>query len=403
MVCHLIGGTHRLLGLAVALAVTVLFVAPPTDGKGKGFGSDHKLTTASITDPEFVVRVSGGEFLVADAHRVLKFAKTGATVKRFGVDGTVEVAAGDEAIRDLQASPDGGFVALTAAGDKLPGVTDISVKSFTSDGSPNLGFAGDGTLETGLSGSRGYEPQLAVDTAGRVVIGASETVARWRADGTPDPTFGGSGSVSLDGVQVGGDLRFDWLGRIVTFATAAPGTATSLDSRILRLLDSGQLDPSFGANGAAMLLANASYHFLALGGPAYRIFAGSRQCPLDDLRCAQGTLSLQGTGAGRPQFGGDGSISWPYVGIVLDQKGHLVLAGTADKHLGAAAAEPQSFYLVRLTGLGEQRGALRFINFGRHRDAEMTAVSQPRNGKVIAVGRVDGDSTRTGIAVFSLN
>lgn len=123
------------------------------------------------------------------------------------------------------------LLALTAAAAAAPGDLD-------------LGFGVDGTRIIDLGGYDSAEA-IALQADGRIVTaGSSETdfvVARFLANGSPDPAFGGgTGRVTIDfgGYDRATDVALQGDGKIVVVGTTSVGN----DIAVARLLGSGALD-----------------------------------------------------------------------------------------------------------------------------------------------------------------
>lgn len=79
--------------------------------------------------------------------------------------------------------------------------SDFALARYEADGSPDRSFAGDGTLTTGFGGDSGALA-VAVQPDGRIVAAgygpSGFALARYDRDGSPDPSFDGDGTVSTD-------------------------------------------------------------------------------------------------------------------------------------------------------------------------------------------------------------
>jgi len=150
---------------------------------------------------------------------------------------------------------------------------EILLVRYTRDGQPDPTFGNNGIVLSGFAGQYHEIFSVAIDARGRIVCTGSYYVAklapayrtfiaRFLSDGTPDKSFGQDGKVlsgekdqetSATKVQIQDD------GKIVTFGTrsitpidattAANPTSPRCQVRILRLLEDGTRDPSFGIDG----------------------------------------------------------------------------------------------------------------------------------------------------------
>lgn len=230
------------------------------------------------------------------------------------------------------------------------------------DVDPTFGGGGSGAAFLSVGANDDTKPHgrmVAVQADGKVVVvgaalgpvsagGVNFIVARLRADGTPDPTFGtrGDGTVLADfnggfdeafAVAVQGD------GRIVVAGLAAVGpNKAERDWAVARFLPDGRLDPAFG------------------GGDG------------------RATLSLST---------GDGGFDESARAVALQPDGRIVLAGTAPASNPGGSVGYQDLAVARLNADGSPD-----ITFG-----EPTPVAGRRTGaRRIALG---GDERATGLAI----
>ncbi|WP_328967093.1 delta-60 repeat domain-containing protein [Streptomyces sp. NBC_00239] len=127
-----------------------------------------------------------------------RYLPDGTLDRDFGTGGRVVTDAGDEdGVRGLAVQADGRIVAAGYSG------ADFALARYLPDGDPDPDFGADGRVaaEPGrpvLSVARAYD--VAVQADGRIVAaglgGGAFAVARYRADGSPDPAFGTGGRVT---------------------------------------------------------------------------------------------------------------------------------------------------------------------------------------------------------------
>lgn len=139
-------------------------------------------------------------------------------------------------------------------------------------GNPDAAFGGAGiaTFQNVGSAPAGLPPfRMRKDGAGNYIVagttapaGAGDDAIVWkiRPNGTPDPSFGGTGYVRLGGAgathQRAYDVAIDSSGKLVVVGEALG--ASGLDLAVWRLLPNGQLDSSFGLGLGYVLLNNAA-------------------------------------------------------------------------------------------------------------------------------------------------
>jgi uncharacterized delta-60 repeat protein len=130
----------------------------------------------------------------------------------------------------------------------------------------SFGGAGTGIVRTPFPGTGALADSMAIDAQGRIVVagfttaalGAPPTsariaLARYLPNGKLDPAFGSGGLVttSVEGAADGADsVTIDPQGRIVAAGYSDEPSENGLqDFAVVRYLDNGALDPSFGVDG----------------------------------------------------------------------------------------------------------------------------------------------------------
>lgn len=204
---------------------------------------------------------------------------------------------------------------------------------------PSFGTGGVARTDFGI-GREEYGVDVAVDAAGRtVVVGNAETpsvdessmaIARYTPSGALDPTFGGGDGRLLLNLSPGdqdsaGAVATDANGRIVVVGT----TREFLDTVVVRLTGTGQLDPSFGGgDGVTTLPAGSARLSDVTVDPEGRIVAAGGIG--DDMA----VLRLMPDGSLDTSFSGDGiatvgfGASQSYAGgVALDGSGRIAIAG----------------------------------------------------------------------------
>jgi uncharacterized delta-60 repeat protein len=276
----------------------------PTGDVTQSYGQVRSATNRSI---ELLRVLPDGSFLglgdFGGDQTVTKFSPNGAVDSSFGVRGT---ALTDQVTRVEPSHEITGThraMVVQQSGKILVGgelAGDMALARWNADGSVDEGFGVLGSTRTPLKGANGRGSavlELAIAPDGKLVgaglAGDQIALARWSADGVPDPTFGSGGTVlgvkgrvramvvQSDGkIVVGGHARTGpFLMRFLTngsidpvFGTRTiPGTATvgmslalqpdgkilvgtdidtSYRFRIDRHLPSGAIDPTFGTGGS---------------------------------------------------------------------------------------------------------------------------------------------------------
>lgn len=160
---------------------------------------------------------------------------------------------------DVLVQPDGRIVLL----GRMPGPAgnyDLVLIRLMPNGNPDWTF-GDGGVRVDLNGLDDYGGAIERMPDGRLVVAASAAgpdgagpaaVLRFLEDGTPDASFGTGGKVLLSPrfANFANALAFQDDGKIVVAGGAGTySPSTNVDSMLVRLLPDGTPDASFGDGG----------------------------------------------------------------------------------------------------------------------------------------------------------
>jgi uncharacterized delta-60 repeat protein len=241
-----------------------------------------------------------------DDFALARYHADGSLDTSFSADGILITDVGGIDQADAVAiQPDGKIV---AAGGSM---ADFAVVRYEADGALDPAFAGDGTQHTDFGGGASAHA-LAIGADGRIVAGGSTgagsdwsdvALARYRADGSLDPSFGTGGrqTTDIDFEDSAYDVALQDDGRIIVAGTASPDFVIGRsDFAVARYGANGQLDTGFAGDG----IATTDF---SLGGPEAADWAG---------------------------------------GLVLQADGRIVVAG------GATGDAPGDFALARYDGGG---------------------------------------------------
>jgi uncharacterized delta-60 repeat protein len=175
------------------------------------------------------------------------FSGDGRVTTDFGADGAQAVA--------LQADGKivaGGFTVVT-------GTIDFALARYNSDGSLDTTFSGDGKVATNFTGDPDEARALAIQGDGKIVAAggagvfgiADFALARYKTDGSLDPSFGGDGKVRMDfagGIDEASAMAIQGDGKIVA-AGRVRVSVNNYDFALARYNTDGSLDPSFDVDG----------------------------------------------------------------------------------------------------------------------------------------------------------
>jgi uncharacterized delta-60 repeat protein len=406
----------------VTLGALLLVVAGlPAQGLGAiggldpTFSGDGKVRTDFAAGPDVAVGVavqpadgrivaagwtvsSGGRFALT------RYGPGGGLDSSFGAGGKVATnftgrfdAAFDVAVR----AADGKIVAVGRAA----GVGGrFAVARYTSNGSLDPTFGGEGKVTTNFSAGDDFAFGVAVQPDGKIVaigraggLGGRFAAARYRDNGSLDPGFGGDGKTTTNFTR--GDDRADLLavqadGRIVAAGTAGYSGGNARFA-LVRYRADGRLDPSFGGDGR--VTTNFAPGFDGA-------FAVAVQ-PADQKIVAAGQvggmlgLARYRTGGGLdPSFGGgDGKVTTNFTrgldyadDVELDTGGRIVAGGSAnffgsDPRFAVARYEADGSLDPSFGGDGRV-----MTNFTSGRDWAFALALQPADGRIVAAGRARG-------------
>ncbi len=331
-------------------------------GLDHGFSGDGKRTVvfSPVVDEGHAVAIApNGRIVVAgDAYAVpgggggLDFAVArlmpgGGLDPSFSSDGKAVSDFGNGAASDagraVAVQSDGKVV---VAGQSVQGAdgTELAVERFRADGSPDPGFAGDGTRVTSFgNGSASDSGQdVAIQPNGKIVVagrsdqpatGTDFAVARFNPNGSLDKSFSGDGRRTITfspGIDLGLGVAVHG-GRIVVVGTS--GGATD-DFAIARLHADGSLDHTFSGDGkrvAAFGTAADQAYDVAIQGNGRILVAGASSQNVTGLDFA--IARFKADGSLDPTFAGDGKRLTSFDGgdvargLALQQNGRIVVAG----------------------------------------------------------------------------
>ena len=171
-------------------------------------------------------------------------------------------------------------------------------------------------------------------------------LVRYMPDGNADPTFGSSGHTTLPDAFVGTDLALQPDGRLVLVGTidttappAPPGSVTEF--AVVRLDDTGSPDPTFGTSGTAQVSVSAlssgtarrdAANAVAIQADRKIVVAGTTFGPNEDFAITR----LDDDGSLDTDFAGAGAIVVDFFGltdaaesVALQSDGKIVVSGLA--------------------------------------------------------------------------
>jgi uncharacterized delta-60 repeat protein len=330
-----------------------------------------------------VVAGSGG---ASSSFCVARLRSNGALDTSFSSDGkrVVDFGGADESANGAALQPDGKLV--------LAGHSDfrVAVARLNPDGSLDSTFSGDGKKLFSW-GAISWAMAVLVAPNGRILLGGfsgpeggNVQVARLRANGSLDPTFGVGGKAAID---FGGDDFGLAMARQANGRILVAGRSTAAGAVVARLVPSGTLDAGFGTQGRVTLPGGGSAKAVLVQ-PDQRIVvtgssSGSEMMTVTRLR-PDGSLD--------PTFGGSGTVTIDFgsladlgQGAVLQPDGKIVVAGyTQADELVAIARLQANGSLDPAFGSGGKAT----VNFGTATFGN--AVARQRNGRIVVAGQKTG-------------
>ncbi|MGI9019746.1 MAG: hypothetical protein ACR2G3_03430 [Solirubrobacterales bacterium] len=389
------------------------------DGKLTGgfAGSPARATAVQIqTDGKIVVAgTANGDFALA------RYKSDGSFDTTFSGDGRVTTDFGPLAIVDAAAiQPDGRIVVVGTTYPPSTGADDseLALARYKTDGTLDTSFAGDGkrTVDFGFDEEASA---VAIQADGKIVVAGGDHslvgtddpgdfgVFRFTSGGSADTSFGGDGKVTtgFDGANdTATSVAIQEDGKIVAAGIADPDGDFDFDFALARYTTSGSLDASFNFDGKVNTGFGRSDRILdvAIQDDGKIVAAGDSA---DDFSGANADFALaRYTTSGFPDtgFDGDGRLTTDFGGAENQATGVAIQAD--DRIIAAGSTQPGSshdFALARYTtsgALSTSFGGDGRVTTGFGGDDTGHGVAIQTNGRIVAAG----SSTATGVAEFAL-
>jgi uncharacterized delta-60 repeat protein len=305
-------GVRRLLESG---ATETNFEVPAT---APGYPNDLALQP----DGKVIAATGNGQF------SIFRFTTSGAPDTTFGTNGVVtsDLGAGSEDATGVAVQADGKIVASGIAFPQNGGYDFYTVR-YLPTGAPDPSFGGgDGVVSTDFQfGSTDFARSVALAPGGRIVVAGdvdvlyadvqTAGVARYNADGSPDATFGGDGTV-LDTFDGGhrrsiNAMRRQGDGKLVVAGTQQVGL--EFDFFVARYLPDSRRDPSFGDGGITVTDFDGRYDeadALLIQPDGKIVVGGKSDGPAVNNVTDDHFALARYTTAGRldPSFDGDGRV-----------------------------------------------------------------------------------------------
>jgi uncharacterized delta-60 repeat protein len=247
-----------------------------------------------------------------------------------------------------------GSGAIVIAGGQSPG-TSAFVARFRAEGGADPSFGGgDGVVTaTPAAGALDFtavsdNPDGSIVAAGFGTTPARFEVRKYLADGSSDPAFGGGDGIA--DILTPTLIEVPSMGRTPNGSIVVVGRSTT-SAILVRLTPSGDLDGGFGTGGTAVIpLADGYDPQHGVVDSKGRVLIGLGDAPTPEGR----VLRVLPTGAVDPSFGTAGLIAIPPIrtGFSLRPEGAAVLAD--DSYVTAAneLGDPDHTVMVRIDSAG---------------------------------------------------
>lgn len=308
----------------------------PTFGTGGGTVTtdlgQEDLESGAAVDSAGRVMVVGRTELYSQAKAeafVVRYTASGALDPTFGSGGIVRLHFGTNSFDGLSAVAIDGSGRIVVVGSTASDMSCTSycypvVARLTSGGQLDPTFGGSGVVTIGVNHSGASS--VALDGSGRILVGTGSAVYRLTESGAFDPSFGHSGMAPVGGTNAG--LAIDGAGRIVV----------ANDFGVERLLSTGQPDLAFGTEGSVPSNIAHSADGLSHYDDAIAVDASDRII-VGGVAYGPGVngsfvLRLTSSGALDPSFAGDGVVTDEsdsrVSNVMVDGAGRYLVVGFAD-------------------------------------------------------------------------
>lgn len=392
-------GTVAATVLALVLTLPGTAAAAPGDldpgfsGDGKvvtGFADDDRANDVAVQSDGKVVSVgsSADHSLLESRFALTRHNPDGTPDTSFGGDGTVTTAVNNmgpslqwSEANAVAVQSDGKIVVVGSSWREYENCCWFVVARYNPDGTLDSGFSDDGRVFADIDGPTEAR-DVAIDSSGRIVAAGSTgghmAVLRLTGDGTPDPTFGGDGTVTANPagpvLQEGGDGRALALqpdGKIVVGGEVG---STLFDFALMRFNTDGSVDTGFDGDGIVRTDFGSYEAVEALAvQPDGRILA-----------VGGGNMArYRSDGSLDTAFDSDGKVTNALGArdVALQSDGRIVLAG----HQGAGGDFAVQRYLTGGSAdSGFGTGGVATADFGGS-DVAYGVTLQP-DGKIVAAG-----------------
>ena len=377
---------------------------------GKAVAADFGgARTAMALQPDGKIVMTGG---ASDAFQLARFLADGRLDTAFGSGGLLRTdlisgAFVQETPRAVAVQADGRIVVVGETRSGSP--FSFALARYLADGSLDGSFGAGGTV---LGSVVGRAFAVAIQPDGRIVVAGDDTdtenfrLARYLPDGRLDASFGSAGQVLTD-IAGGPDLARNIVvqpdGAIVVSGTPIGNTGPT---GVARYRADGSLDASFGTGGKLVVTAARVGEGLALQPDGKLVLVGDIDMPAPSGTTTHfAVVRLNANGSVDGGFGQAGLVT---TGFTTQGDGARAVALQADGRIlvaGSSSRVNANFALVRYNADGsvdtgflggtDGRTVLDFFRFG---DAADSVAVQP-DGKIVLGGFATANTAGSGYAL----
>jgi uncharacterized delta-60 repeat protein len=235
---------------------------PAFDGDGRvttPFGSGDDVVYAVVVQKDGKLVAAGSSRNGSqDDFALARYNPDGSLDASFGIGGKVTTAIGSGGVaRALVVQKDGKLV--VAGGASNGANDDFALVRYLPGGSPDLAFDGDGQVMTPIGSGDDYAYSLLVQRNGRLVAAGSSfngtdddfALVRYTTRGSPDVSFSGDGKTTTpfgSGDESAYALALQKNGKLI--AGGFTWNGSDRDFALARYETNGSLNPAFGLGGA---------------------------------------------------------------------------------------------------------------------------------------------------------
>ena len=205
-----------------------------------GFGNNGLVTTDLTGDQDqaqAIIILPNGKIILAGSVKrdapyfrdfgLVRYLSNGTVDTTFGTNGLVitDIDGGRDFAYSALLQPDGKIVAAGTAQDGSLGDYDFALARYNANGSPDTSFGGDGTVVTDFNAGEDYGYDVVMQPNGKLIVagyvdngsGSDFALARYLPGGSLDTGFGSAGRVITDlgGVDLGLALALLLDGRLI--------------------------------------------------------------------------------------------------------------------------------------------------------------------------------------------